>query len=127
MRWILAILLLSGCGGSSPTAPRDSDGDGYEVDVDCCDKDDRVFPGQLRFFSKASIGDSFDFDCDGTEELEDPHLHKCFEGEDWCSWKEIGWDLRVPECGQLGQWVTTCGYEGLKCAPVFEEKTQACR
>ena len=125
MRWILVMLLLAGCGGSSPTAPRDSDGDGYEVDVDCCDDDDRVFPGQTLYFEYPSNEGSFDYNCDGIEEMEWAELHECYEGNDLCELRLGGWQDYVPVCRGVGYWVSDCG-TGHNCRATNSRKIQAC-
>jgi hypothetical protein len=69
---------------------RDEDGDGYgsaplsvcgdapapgdavTEDGDCCDVDANVHPGQHAYFSAPSACGAFDYDCDGTEEPENP-------------------------------------------------------
>jgi hypothetical protein len=70
----------------------DEDGDGYgamplihcdleaappvgyvETGGDCCDADANAHPGELAYFTTASLCGSFDYDCDGAEQPEDAH------------------------------------------------------
>ena len=57
--------------GDDDTDSPDLDGDGVsEADGDCDDTDPNVFPGQTAFFVNPTAAGSYDFDCDGGEELE---------------------------------------------------------
>jgi hypothetical protein len=62
--------------GKAPLSRCDVEPDppgGYAVaGGDCCDADPNVHPGQLAYFTMSSACGSFDYDCNGTEEPQDP-------------------------------------------------------
>lgn len=73
--------------------------------TDCADDDPRAFPGQTQFFHTPRPDGSYDFDCDGKSSIrltqrasceEDPATRKCSATS--------GWDGKVPDCGQAGEW-----------------------
>ena len=63
--------------GKAPLSRCDVEPDppgGYAVaGGDCCDADPDVHPGQLAYFTVSSACSSFDYDCNGTEEPQDPN------------------------------------------------------
>ena len=123
MRWILTALLMVGCG-----SPVDEDGDGFSPPEDCCDLDVRAFPGQLMYFTTPINNlNSFDFDCNGSDDLEFPDLHECSTATGVCDERPVGWGGKVPECGEIGDWVVVCGDGTPPCYPRTEQKIQACR
>lgn len=79
---------------------------GYVADgTDCADDEPRAFPGQTQFFHMPRPDGSYDFDCDGKSSIrltqraaceEDPAAHRCSAVS--------GWEGRVPDCGQAGEW-----------------------
>jgi hypothetical protein len=88
---------------------------------DCCDSDNRAFPGQLQGDVTASTCSElgFDFDCDGTEEIGWPHLQSgtcCADDE------QEGWKDAIPECGASGQF-TRCNAQ---CQPESSTAKQRC-
>ena len=95
----------------------DVDGDGYgakgtdlrdckssTTKEDCNDGQNDVYPGQKTFFSVAIPGTSgsFDYDCDGKDELENASLEACAKAQK-CAGQ--GWLTTVPACGLTGNWV----------------------
>jgi len=125
------------------TVYKDGDGDGYGTAAtaktacasslsgyvdkkgDCADSDEDVYPGQTGFFTQPVSGtQSYDYDCDGTEEPEDATVADCANAGPAC--KGEGW-ASLPGCGQSGTWVV-CE----KISSVCEDgpgttKTLACR
>ena len=88
---------------------------------DCCDSDNRAFPGQKKGDASpstcADVG--FDFDCDGTEELGWPFLAS---GTCCLNTEQEGWEGAVPDCGETAQF-TQC--DDL-CEPVSSAAKQRC-
>lgn len=88
---------------------------------DCCDSDNRAFPGQKKGDSSpatcAEVG--FDFDCDGTEELGWPFLSS---GTCCLNTEQEGWEGAVPDCGETAQF-TQC--DDL-CEPASSAAKQRC-
>jgi hypothetical protein len=88
---------------------------------DCCDSDNRAFPGQKKGDASSStcadVG--FDFDCDGTEELGWPFLAS---GTCCLNTEQEGWEGAVPDCGETAQF-TQC--DDL-CEPVSSAAKQRC-
>jgi hypothetical protein len=121
---------------------KDSDGDGWGSPSttkactkpsgyvsqagDCYDASVDAHPGQLGFFSSERGDGSFDYNCDGVEELESDHLSPeyvlCAYGQ--CS-VAVGWIGKVPPCGQAGTWLEKC--DPAACVGLSEVRTQACR
>lgn len=134
---------------------RDADGDGYgdpadcvevcwgltvegyvfENDGDCYDGNADARPGQTAFFAVDRGDGSFDYDCDGAEELWRPSLAVCasehapFEAGWLCvctlgtpsDCTEWTW-CKVPGCGETALW----DYQGCS-AQLAHEATQRCR
>jgi hypothetical protein len=127
------------CAGTAGDVFRDSDGDGHgdpamkqsvcgsvptgfvSVNDDCCDTDNRAFPGQDRGDVTASLcGDvGFDFDCDGVEQIGWPYLRSgtCCQTSD-----QAGWEGAIPDCGEI-QIFTECDDT---CQPVSRAAKQRC-
>jgi hypothetical protein len=131
---------------------RDADQDGWGVDGetdircgdrtgwaprpgDCDDADNRVFPGQTRFFDRARSDGTWDFNCDDDLELRDTAWGRCNANDlATCSIRfpiggfSEGWNSPVPPaCGRLLPWVIGCSVEGGICTPETENRRQACR
>jgi hypothetical protein len=114
----------------------DSDSDGFQPSgaapgcskpADCDDGNADAFPGQTKFFSFASDGAEFDYNCDGTTERRWNALATCTKIMGGCSVVE-GWGDAVPACGVSGKWVTACHVESGSCvASDGEERVQECR
>lgn len=88
---------------------------------DCCDVDDRAFPGATIFYyeqTKCEAG-GYDFDCDGAETLD---LTTLASGTCCVQW-ENGWQGSVPVCGELGN-LTYC--DATSCQPVTQTVYQDC-
>jgi hypothetical protein len=98
---------------------RDADGDGHgdpsmkqsacgaapvgyvTASDDCCDSDNRAYPGQTQGDVTPSVcaAVGFDFDCDGNGEIGWPYLRSgvcCANGE------RDGWEDLIPGCGETG-------------------------
>jgi len=128
---ILAILLgLGGCppmGGdpgddddSTPDQNVDSDGDGVTIAAgDCYDDNPDVFPGQTTAFEVDRGDGSYDYNCDGVEQVSDPDFRDPTCDLAACNsrqpgWLEAGASLSWPGCSgcvPLGT-VPGCGEEG---------------
>ncbi len=94
--------------------------EGYVSDgTDCADDEPRAFPGQKEYFHTPRPDGSYDFDCDGKASIrltqraaceEDPAARRCQATS--------GWDGKVPDCGQAGEWVwNECRTELVADAP----------
>lgn len=130
-------------GCSLATYHRDRDGDGFgdptaavtacdqpigyvEPAGDCDDDDVDVHPGQRGFFSTPSAGkQTFDYDCDGQLELEQPALVSCQLGAQGC--EGDGWAMQVPSCGGAELLITCVAYAFLGCGPWPYWQVQRCR
>jgi hypothetical protein len=89
-----------GDGASGPQACTDRDGDGTSpCQGDCDDSQAAVHPQQRDFFAWPATSGSFDYDCDGQQELERPEPLACDNG---C--KGNGWLGAVPGCAESGTW-----------------------
>jgi hypothetical protein len=115
----------------------DKDGDGIDTcSGDCDDNDANVFPGQQAFFVVPRANSSFDYDCDGEDELrwtdlnylisatynQQGHAVACDFHAGWtggcpvgftpkadCIWGNytpFGYEQGIPKCGILGYWGT---------------------
>jgi cysteine-rich repeat protein len=132
--------MITGCAG--PTigcvfAPRDADGDGEGpaepgCGPDCNDFDPLVSTAQTGFFDLPhGASGSFDWNCDGIEELERPDSMRIGTCGDLavgatCDGR-FGWTTRTPLCGEVGDW-TVCASSGGVCAPdVTVPLVQRCR
>lgn len=106
---------------------------------DCADDDADIFPGQTKFFDKATQGNAtqkFDYNCDGTEETESKlNAVLCnHKGLQICekAFPKSWWSKEPPACGETKQFVIRCKYTGGaldgKCEPVTQGSgTQVCR
>lgn len=83
--------------------------DGDTFNGDCCDNDDRAFPGQTMYFTSANACGNYDYNCD------------LFPSSQWtatttlgaCSWPDncgtaAGGDTTAPACGATGTWLSSC-------------------
>ncbi|MEO0325706.1 MAG: putative metal-binding motif-containing protein [Myxococcota bacterium] len=105
---------------------------------DCADGEAEVFPGQTSYFPASYTtpgGPSFDYDCDGEEELRWPDAPRCInDPEDpvMCILLSAGWAAgNRPGCGETGNgFANGCsGFMGA-CAPLPTTggtPTQECR
>jgi hypothetical protein len=71
---------------------------------DCCDSDNRAYPGQTEPFTTAvtCVGATFDFNCDGTDELAWDLVYQgecCYYVSGAAAWQS-GWVGSIPECGE---------------------------
>lgn len=91
----------------------DFDSDGYEGIAgggdDCNDSDPLVHPNQVGYFSSPSNHTpGFDYDCNGSEDKQDPALANYSESSvfsiEFCTVNTIGWKDFVPNCGQTGNY-----------------------
>lgn len=77
-----------------------------ENNRDCYDGNANVHPGQTQFFTDPR-GDGgtlqYDYNCDGTVELQHPNNGRCQGGT-----AVNGWDGRIPQPGETGQWLADC-------------------
>ena len=107
-------------------------------DGDCCDSHGDVFPGQSGFFDLAytcgSYHESWDYDCDGTDEPRWEDLGECWIDHYGRCRATRGWDVSfgwgVPWCGEWGMWIESCEwmYPGGWCGPgEMWDRIQECR
>lgn len=123
-------------GGACVSTVVDNDGDRYSPSsfggtcgLDCHDGLARVNPEQTTFFQasypKASGGaPSWDYNCDGKQELEHPNKGACVKSGSDCT-HTWGWESTVPGCGQTGSAISGC--EGGSCRPLITSFVQKCR
>jgi len=90
------------------------------INVDCCDMNADVFPGQTKYF-KVPIAEcgGFDYDCDGQDEPQ--YTLTCIEPP--CS---AGWLQTFPDCGQTGSYCLNCSGCG-SCIGSSIQQKQRCR
>jgi hypothetical protein len=114
---------------------QDRDGDGYGAgpsvcacgprgswtarnSSDCYDDAALVSPGQRAYFSQDRGDGSFDYDCSGSEDPQNPDEPAQCEGTLRLPFPlpalacdfEAGWEVVAPSCGQTGTWVSSCAY-----------------
>ncbi|HEY6561385.1 MAG TPA: hypothetical protein VI072_29130 [Polyangiaceae bacterium] len=136
---------------AEPAWFQDADGDGYGNDkvrlrraeqptgfvansLDCFDRNPDAKPGQQRHFPRHRGDGSFDFDCDGKENLQkDLIAGGCksitrFTIPIRC-WAEMGWQGKTPpRCGETGRWLSACSVSTFTCdVPEDRVERQACR
>ena len=109
--------------------PCDKDGDTYLAvscgGKDCCDTDPRANPGDTQYWDGADNCGSFDYDCNGTEDLEYTQDLSC-SGLSVTGCTGTGF-TGAPGCGGQGPY-GSCAVSGLTCeiGPVVNT-TQYCR
>jgi len=111
-----------GDGGTGSGCPCDCDKDGAlnancqtgGGTADCDDEDDRVFPGQMQWFSEASLEVGFDYDCSGGTEQQYPVL-ECPAILAQCDETQEGF-VEDTLCGDTGDWGSCV--KGLTCMKV---------
>jgi hypothetical protein len=91
---------------SNVACMQDRDHDGYgssgvpspvTTGSDCYDYNPDVFPGQSEYYIAPRGDGSYDYDCDGDEDVEFP--------DQWNGFTVFsGWDGSVPDCGYLNTW-----------------------
>lgn len=93
---------------------------------DCYDQNYYARPGQTGFFVPDRGDGSFDYDCDGQEQLRASATHDevCICSDFGCSIDE-GWIGPVPTCAATGTWGRAPG--GFSCTAIPERRAQACR
>jgi hypothetical protein len=99
---------------------------------DCCDTDNRAFPGQGSAFTTPNACTDYDYDCNGTEDQQETR-----SGNTGCSWNIDGcggpgwsWVSTVPECGGTAPYWDDCsghGTFGSGCHNLSNPHTQACK
>ncbi len=99
--------------------------------IDCCDKDNRVRPGQRTYYETARACGGFDYNCDGGESKGSTSSASCtFKADsNGCSW-EYGWLHGIPGCGREGTSVKSwqCDTANKRChPPETEKRIQSCR
>jgi hypothetical protein len=105
---------------------------------DCCDSDGTVHPGQTAFFGVKNACQTFDYDCNGVEQLAYPSQGTCqtnlnSNGSCYlCSLGTAGWNsLAIPSCGVAGTLMTTCSATltciKSSCQGVLQSALQPCR
>jgi len=113
-----------GCPSGVPGA--DSDGDGTADESDCLPCDPNVHPNVTAWQSVPRTDGSWDYDCDGLEELEYPSAGKC--AQPGCVLQQGFY--KVPPCGGAGEKIAWCAPNGLSCTTQYESSgssKQRCR
>lgn len=135
---------------AEPAWFEDGDGDGYgnaKVRVhkpaqpqgfvanalDCFDQNADAHPGQTKHFARHRGDGSYDYDCDGRDSLQKDLLAGGCRvitrfGIPIRCWAEIGWQNKLPQCGETGRWLADCQIGGFSCdEPEERLERQACR
>ena len=104
--------------------------DGYVLNSeDCCDQDEKAYPGATDWFTTANGCGSFDYNCSEAIELQFPDRGKCAALSDppnSCALTE-GWSgPLVPRCGGTGNYIVGCQLMGTVCIPLTRTRTQGC-
>lgn len=139
----------NGCDGGQcvtcvkQTFYKDADGDGFgdptqevedctqpagyvENGKDCDDLDQMAYPGQAWFFTQLTAGtQTYDFNCDGTEEKKFTQQVNCYKQGGVCLGD--GWSDAVPECGKWAMWSTCTKGISTDCYEAKSYKIQPCR
>jgi hypothetical protein len=108
--------------------PCDLDQDGYKSmegacgGNDCCDYDSRANPGDTAYYTSADACGSFDYDCNGQDDLEYGRA-SCQLGFFSCSGN--GFDQAPPACGVSATY-DTCDYF-VACYTTQSSVTEGCR
>lgn len=102
----------TGCGLEGTTHAKDSDGTCFLISpllgTDCYDYNADARPGQTSFFTVHRGDESFDYNCDDVEELEDAVVADCPKELEVCE-NGAGWNPfgSTPDiCGGSGDWLT---------------------
>ncbi len=108
--------------------PCDLDNDGHRQTGttcsgdDCCDSDPRVHPGQTTFFVTRNACGTFDYDCNGQENLESGSAD-CKLGFFTCSGDGFA---ASTACGVTATY-TSCAWAGFSCNHNDDMRQQRCR
>lgn len=108
--------------------PCDIDQDGYKSmqgscgGNDCCDYDSRANPGDTAYYTSADSCGSFDYDCNGKDNLQYPKAN-CQLGFFSCNGN--GFDQNPPACGASATY-DTCDYF-VACYTTQSTVTEGCR
>jgi cysteine-rich repeat protein len=98
--------------------------------TDCCDTDNRAFPGQTAYFTATRSGcGGFDYDCGGSDEVLYSDTGRCTGSGLLCRFT-AGWAGRtIAPCGGTDQYIASSSHCGnlLTCMPSPGLRTQACR
>jgi hypothetical protein len=100
--------------------------------TDCDDANAEVYPGQPAAFAVHRGDGSFDYDCDGRNELETEQLGACAlapgctPGTDGVGWWH-GTIAGAPGCGGQQAWLLDCTPSGPACDAITEMRVQRCR
>lgn len=98
---------------------------------DCCDSDNRAYPGVGGWYSSTNNCGSFDWDCDGKQTPEHNAAYSagcdtCCSGFCCCD-AAVGWANAVPPCGQKGTWYKNDCSSWASCRQEWEERLSFCR
>ena len=94
-----------------------------------------VYPGQTEYFDVDRGDGSFDYDCDGTEELFDTDTAECSWSWFTCDVNVTGWVGGAPSsCGDIGEYINdddhcsnSLGIAGCGIDQGLYPYTQSCR
>jgi len=121
----------AGAGGSGGAGCSDADMDGFTSIAcggkDCADNDVLVYPGELKWYTTPSNGTkSFDYNCDGIEEIQFTGILKCTLPN--CDTNSKNWaSITPPNCGVTVDY-GACQIMGFMCVPVvLGKRVQGCR
>ena len=96
--------------------------------TDCFDGNGLAWPGAGAFHTQHRGDGSFDYDCDGSEDVETTDLGSCgVDGLGLCYLEQEGWIGGAPGCGVVGNWLSNCFGVDQGCQQMISLRTQACR
>ncbi len=99
--------------------------------TDCCDIDDKAFPGQTAYYGSPTqcglVGKEFDFNCSNANEVESTASGDCETFVEGCDADPEGWADAVPACGVSANWIYDCSSGFLTCNEKYETRVQGCR
>jgi hypothetical protein len=94
-------------------------------DDDCADDNAEANPDFSGWATTAMGDGSWDWDCNGTDEVESTDLGSC---GDWPSCGgTTGWRDGIPACGETAAWQFDCSLDTFSCRDVSEALVMGCR
>jgi hypothetical protein len=137
----LSVLESARLSASQPVWYRDADSDSYgdlrhsrrsatapqcyvSNSRDCYDGNKDARPDQTVWFATNRGDGSFDYNCDGKDELQSEVFGRCVSGRG--SAQPRGWSGAIPACGRKGTWLDDCDRTVTRTIAEYQERTQSC-